>query len=183
VQIDTRSTVFALTNAGGNVTTASITFPLPATSSPVGVGVASGDGVIPLGAGGSLAPNGLQIVPFGAGSSTNTFSMNVYGWREVRGPAVAVGTVNLYVAYVLATFTCTLCTVPGLANTPVNASQLFCGTIALVAGNANISNEVVSPTGNTVAHVIVDVKGSKWVEVRFGTGSSATSCNALYAPL
>ncbi len=126
---------------------------------------------------GSTAPNGLLLVPYGAGSSTNTFLMNVYGWTPTKGEN---GAKPLWVAIELATFTCTLCTVPGLAGADVNASQLLCGTIALGVGNANVSNEILSPTGNVVAHILLDVKGAKLVEIRFGTGSSATSCNCLY---
>ncbi len=171
MQIDSRSSKFEVTNTA-NVTAASITFPVPTITKP------SGDGIVHLGDGGALAPNGLMIVPFGAGSSTNTFSMNVYGWRRTLGSNTKP---PLWVAVELATFTCTLCTVPGIVSTDVADTQLFTGTIALVHGNANVSNEVVSPTGNVVAHVIVDAKGCELVEVRFGTGSSATSCNALIA--
>lgn len=171
MQIETRSSPFFITNpVNGNVTAASITFPVPSLSAP------TGDGVIPMGHGGGTSANGLQLVPYGAGSPTNTFSLNAYGWRPTEGYG---GTKPLWVAYLLASFTCTLCTVPGLAGADVDDSQLFAGTIALVVGNANISNEVISPTGNVVAHIVLDAKGSRFVEVRFGTGSSATSCNCL----
>jgi hypothetical protein len=174
VQLDTRSGTFLVTNSA-NVTASSITFPVPQTATP------SGDGVIEMGGTvGALAPNGLILVPFGVGSATNTFTMNAYGWRRTVGGGVP-STDPLWVAYQLAAFTVTLCTVPGLANTDVNASQLFTGTITLTSGNANVSTEVVSPTGNVVAHIVLDAKGSQFVELRFGTGGSATSCNCLAA--
>jgi hypothetical protein len=100
----------------------------------------------------------------------------VYQWDMVFSHA---GNAPLWVPSLLASFTCTLCTQAGVAGTDVDNTQLFCGTIALVAGNANISNEVLSPTGNVIAHIIVDAKGAQYVETRFGTGSSATSCNCL----
>jgi len=182
VQIDTRSGPFVVTNSS-NVAAASITFPLPTTLRP------SGDGVIAMGGDqmhqGALAPNSLMIVPFGTGSSTQTFTMNAYGWRETTGAtgtAGTTGTMSLWVAVELATFTCTLCTVPGIAGTDVNASQLFVGTITLGVGNANVSNEIISPTGNVVAHIILDAKGSRFVELRFAKGTN-TDCNALVARL
>ncbi len=170
--VETRSDYFQLVYRTANVTDSSITTPLPTLTKP------SGDGVLTFGDGGGATANGLQLVPYGAGSGTNTFTMAVYGWRQTEG---AGGALPIWIPFTLATFTCTLATPPGLSGADVNASQLFCGTIAMVVGNANVSNEVVSPTGNTIAHVLVDTKGSKLVEVRFGTGSSATSCNALWA--
>ena len=173
MEIDTRSSSFFITNpVSGNVTAASITYPVPQLAEP------SGDGVIPMGTGGgTMCAPGLFILPYGAGTAAQTFTMAAYAWTRTLGNLQS--TAPIWVASTLATFTCTLSTVPGLANTDVNSSQLFCGTIALVVGNANVSVEVVSPTGNTVASIALDAKGAKLVELRFGTGSSATSCNAL----
>lgn len=179
VQIDTRTGPFQIANpVNGNTTASSITFPVPTTSPP------AGDGVIPMGETiGQVAPNGLMLVPYGAGSATNTFTLNAYGWRKTTGYTVGAQsqTLPLWVAYLLASFTCTLSTVPGLGNTDVNASQLFAGTITLVTGNANVSNEILSPTGNVVAHIMLDAKGSNYVQLLYGTGGSATSCNCLWA--
>ncbi len=169
--IETTSVPLTISNPGGNITAASITFPVPTLTIP------TGDGVINLGLGGQMTANGLFLIPYGAGSAAQTFTMAVYAWHNTLGYG---GAKQLWVAAELATFTCTLCTVPGLAGADVNASQLFCGTIALGVGNANVSNEILSPTGNVVAHILLDVKGAKLVEIRFGTGSSATSCNCLY---
>lgn len=172
MQIDTRSSpLFKVRET--NDTTASITFPVPRLTEP------SGEGIINMGQGGGDSSNGLMLIPFGAGSATNTFSMNCYAWTPTLGVTDHATLVPLWVATVLGTFTCTLSTVPGLATSYVNASQLFCGTIVLVVGTQNVSNEVISPTGNTVAHILLDTKGSKLVEIRFGTGASATSCNCL----
>lgn len=180
MQIDTRSGPFAVTNSS-NVSAASITFPLPTLTRP------SGDGVIMMGGDqmhmGALAPNSLILVPFGTGSATQTFTLNAYGWRETTGAtgtAGTTGTQSLWVAYELATFTCTLSTVPGITGTDVNASQLFAGTITLGVGNANVSNEIISPTGNVIAHIILDAKGSRFVELRFAKGTN-TDCNCLAA--
>lgn len=176
MQIDTRSSPFFISNPTGNVTTASITFPVPTLVKPTPTPNPNGDGVIEMGQGGGMSAQGLMIVPYGAGIATNTFSLSCYGWRPTEGQN---GQKIVWVAYTLADFTCTLGTVPGVNLGDVNASQLFCGTIVLTVGNANISNEIVSPTGNDAAHILLDAKGSKFIELRFGTGASATSCNAL----
>jgi hypothetical protein len=68
-----------------------------------------------------------------------------------------------------------------LAGTDVNASQLFAGTITMNIGNANVSNEVLSPTGNQIAHIMLDIKGSDYIQLLFSTNSSSTSNNALVA--
>lgn len=163
---------FFLARPTANATATSITKPVPTLTKP------TGDGVFDLGGRqeGSISAPGLVLMPYGAGAATNTFSMAVYGWRSTLGSG---GAYRLWVPALLASFTCTLGTAPGLAGADVNASQLFCDTITLAAGNANISNEILSPTGNEPAHIILDGKGFTLIECRFGTGSSATSCNSL----
>jgi len=178
--IETISPPFAISNPGADVTTSSITEPSPTATTP------TGDGVLSIGGGetgqGGKVSNGLLIVPYGVGSATNTFSMKIYGWRSVRQrQGATTPIIPLWVPYLLASFTCTLCTLAGVAGTPVDNTHLFCGTITLGVGNANISNEIISPTGNVMASIILDRKGSQLVEVRFGTGGSATSANCLYA--
>lgn len=178
MQIDSRSAPFFITNPGGNATVATALNPSPQAARP------SGDGVFGMGASlsgpavdGGMAPQGFLLVPFGVGSATQTFSMNVFGWRHTIGLNPLA---PLWVPYLLAEFSCTLGATPGIINTDVGAGQLFCDTIALVLGNSNISNEVLSPAGTgMVAHIVLDGKGSQLIEVRFGTGSSATSCNCL----
>jgi hypothetical protein len=190
VLIETRSVPFGITNPGGNVTSSTITAPAPfaatptgptALLGPVGAGVSAGDGVVAMGQTGDnpgmLTPNGVQLIPFGVGFATGTFNMAVYGWRRTTG-AIA-----LWVPFLLAQFVCTLCTTPGVDSADVNSSQLFCDTIQLVVGNVGISCEITSPGGNQIAHAIVNAKGARFLEVRFGTGNSATSCNALAATL
>lgn len=168
--IDVRAADLFITNPTANVTAVSITLPVPQLTAP------AGDGVFDIGRpeGGIAAP-GVKLIPYGAGSATNTFTMSVYGWQHTLGGASK----QLWVPTILASFTCTLCTAPGVAGADANASQLFCGTIALAIGNANISNEVLSPATNDIGHVIVSTKGVRLMQVLFGTGSSATSCNAL----
>lgn len=168
--IDLRAADLFITNPTANVTVTSITLPVSQLTPP------SGDGVFDIGRPeGGIAPPSVILIPYGAGSATNTFTMSVYGWRHTLGGNAR----QEWVPMILASFTCTLCTSPGVAGGDVNASQLFCGTIVMVMGNANISNEVLSPATNDIGHVVVATKGVRLIQVLFGTGSSATSCNAL----
>lgn len=185
MQIQTLSSAFEVANRGGNSTAGSIVEPAAfAALSPgqnpknqaVTSGVTSvGDGVIALGNYAAEANNSVVILPYGAGSSTQTFTLKAYAWDVT---IVDGSTYALWVPYLLASFTCTLSTFAGVANTTVNASQLFCGTIALVTGNANVSNEILSPTGNVNAHIVLDTKGCQFMEFRYAM-VTATSGNAL----
>lgn len=193
--LETLSGRMQVTNPDGNSTATSLSNPTASVTSPdkrdptTGVSATTNgitNGVILCGAGGASAPNGLLIIPFGAGSPTNTFILWAYGWKRTGATGSSGLPQAIWIPFVLASFTCTFGNRTGVANTPVDASQLFCGTIALASafsGNANVSNEVVSPTGNTVGHILLDVKGSEFVEFRFDRNSSATSCNALVSPM
>ena len=173
ILIDTRSVPLVVTNAA-NVTAATITLPIPKTTPP------SGDGVILLGHGGQETASAVKIVFFGVGSDTNTFQANVYGWEVQK--ATKQGDYDLWVPTLLASFSSIELDsgMPGVVNADIPAADYFATAITLGTGNSGISVEVVSPGhGADIAHAIVDTKGCRFLEVRFGTGSSATSCNAL----
>lgn len=121
--------------------------------------------------------NGLELIPYGVGTATNTFLLSLYAIAKIA-PASGVGPAWTY--KLLCSFTCTLCTKAGIANSPVNASQLYCGTITLSVGNANVSNEIISPTGNNGASIRLDNVGAGLVKPVFAMNNSATSANALY---
>jgi len=188
---------FVLSNPGGNSTGGAgepvpIFINPPADPAPTGVTNAD-DGVIamaemlsPNGSGfGAMTANSLMLIPYGAGSATQTYTLKAYGWRATAGQGGTKGGQaldNVWIPFLLASFTVTLGTAPGLTGGDVNASQLFATTIALVTGNANVSNEIVSPGSNVIAHIILDAKGVQYVELRF-TMISATSGNCLVAKL
>lgn len=164
--------------AATNITTAGTSIANPACTAAG----PTGDGIILMGSpSGAYSSNGLLLVPFGVGSATNTFLMSVFAWDFVH-PKTAQNA-GMWVAWLLASFTCTLCTVAGLAGGEVDATQLFCDTITLGKGNANVSNEIVSPTGNVIASIVLDTKGAKRVQTSFVINASATSCNTLYRKL
>ena len=179
--LETLSTHMQITNPGGNVTGSSITEPACQETVPIGTGggIAAGDGIMSFGDGGGYCANAVKLVPYGVGSNGNTFSMNVYGWYSViRSNTQPI----LWVPILLASFTCTLdSSCPGVGGSAIPSTSYFCNTIALVTGNQGTDVDVVSPGGSIheIAHVVVDAKGARIVEVRFGTGGSATSCNAI----
>lgn len=138
----------------------------------------SGDGIIQMGTpDGAYCSNGLKIVPYGVGTAGQTFLMSVFCWEEIH-PKITQRA-RQWSADLLASFTCTLCTVAGLPGGEVDNTHLWVDTIALVVGNANVSVEVVSPTGNVKAHILLDAKGARKIGIYFAMNGSATAANAI----
>lgn len=175
MQLDERTGPFRIAFPTANSLAASIVEPLPRYTRPVG------DGVIDFGLSadvGGNAPLRISVLPFGVGTAAQTMLLNLYGWRLL--PAKVVANRQIWVPFFLSSFTCTLCTVPGLDHADVSASQLFCGTIVVVKGGvAGEDYSTLSPTGNSVAWLWQKLYGSSIVSVVTGLNGSSTSCNAL----
>lgn len=133
---------------------------------------------------GDIQQNGLEILPFAIGADNETFSIRIYGWRFI-GPAGPHAYSRLWVPVVLGEFACTLCAQVGIANSPVLNTERFCDTITLVGttANANVGVEIVSPANDTIARILVDLKGYQFWEPTFDIGTGPTSMNCLYAGL
>jgi hypothetical protein len=119
--------------------------------------------------------NQVLIVPFGAGTENTTFSMRIIGWR-VAGRGMAA----LWIPVVLAEIACTLSATVGVAGKEAVATDRFVDTITLVTGTQNVSMELVSPTGDEIGHVLVDIKGFQKLELSYDM-TGATNGNALLA--
>lgn len=169
--------------AAANATATSFQSRIPTTTEPT-VGDSStsgtvGGGIIRVGGGEKFVPNNLLIVPFGTGSDTNTFKMRLLGWKATKGGLAT----RLWVPIPLVEYTCTVTTAVGIAAKYLVATDRFCDTLSLASGyNANVSTELITPTGDIIASLVVDVKGFDLLEFQFDRNSSATSCNALYCP-
>ncbi len=173
VTIETKFTTFAKTHA---TDAADTSFPskVPTLTTP------SGDGVIDMGYKGSVTSNGLNLLIIGTGANDAVITgMRVISWRRV--PGAALGLQDLWVPSILAEFAAVLGNIPGIAGTNVGSTYFFADTITLVTGNANVSNEIISPTGNVVASIVLDAKGAEKVEITFDLGANATGANCLYA--
>lgn len=175
MQLDDRTGPFQIAFPGGNSTAATIVEPVPTLTRP------SGDGVIDFHSEyGGVAAQKIRVVPYGVGTAAQTLLMNLYGWRYL--PPRVAGNQGLWVPVFLSSYTCTLCTIPGLAGADVNASQLFCGTIVVVKGGVSGTDySILSPTGNSMASFWQAVYGSSMVSIVTGLNSSSTSVNALVA--
>lgn len=181
--LETLSTPFAKVRPT-NQTSASFISKIPTLVTPPAAAVtaATDQTIIETGkGGGAFIQNMGLFVPYGIGSDTNTFSMRIIGWDRIWTTS-ATQRIELWVPVLLAEFLCTLSSgLPGIATAPVLNTEYFCNTITTTYGNDNVSSERNNPAAaGLLCHAVVDLKGFHKIEVTFSTGSSATSCNALY---
>ena len=138
----------------------------------------TGNGIIEIGANGLAVQNGIILVPYATAGNDDTFSMRLIGWRKLGTDPATL----LWIPVVLAELACTASTVVGVAGRLVVATERFVDTITLVTGNDDISIDIVSPTGNVVAHAVADIKGFQKLELTFdSTAVGATAMNCLYS--
>lgn len=162
---------------------------VPTVTPPAGTSGLVPDGIIPCGAGGSVANTHVLIVPYGVDASTHTFSLTVLGWRPT-GVNPGNPDMALWIPVPLCTVSCTTSTsLPGIVNADVDNTQSFCTTLTMTGAGAGVSSgmAVNSPdwftiTGTAVGVGVLKVPtlGFPFLEVIFTTGGVDTSCNALW---
>lgn len=150
------------------------------TTSPAIIGAGHGAGFT-----GEYSQNGLLIVPYGAGADNSTFSLTVYRWAPIKlraSPIQVVPALEQWLAVPLCTIACTISTgTTGIAGGILTTTALFCKTLAVTYGNANVSVEPITTAAGYIASFLVDVKGAPLIEVWGDRAGSATSFNALYS--
>jgi hypothetical protein len=159
---------------------------IPTTTEPTGNGVIDFRGQRVAGA---VVPNLIQLTPVGTGANDAVLTgMRVIGWRRLKSKTPTT-TRDLWVPTILAEFATVFGNVTGVAagtGGPAGAlaaTYFFMDTITLVTGTANVSNEIVSPTGDVIAHIQMDMKGFPKIEITFDLGANATAANCLVARL
>ncbi len=177
--LETLSTPWAL---GRSADSTDASYPVRGVTNtaPKLLGDGSGtDGVHDVHNGGPRTQNGLKILPYGTDAAAKAFLMRVLGWTEMP----VSQQVTTWVPFVLGEFSCALCTATGVAGGTPDASHLLCDTITLVGttGNLNVSCEIVSPTGNLPGHIVLNLKGVRYVEFIFNMNASAVSGNCLFS--
>lgn len=160
-----------------NQTSASFVAKIPTGTEPSGdAGTATGSAIIEIGKSLYRSAAGIRIIPFGVGNDDTTFSVRVIGWAKSGPDATA-----LWVPTTIAELDCTLSTAVGVAAKYVIDTERFADTITLAFGNDDVTAELSSPANNTIAIAQISLKDYDKAELSFETGSSATSCNALYS--
>lgn len=156
---------------GPDITAGSITALAPTTTAP------SGNDVAGTTVDDAMSLDNIALVFFGVGSSGNTGTAKITGWRQV--PAVGGATAVLWIPIPLLTLALTLGTQTGVAGTQVDNTHLFVTTITATTAFTS-ANEIISPGDNTPALVKVDTFGCQYVQVQLSIGT-ATSVNAMMA--
>jgi hypothetical protein len=157
-----------------NSTDTSFTSLIPTGTEPTGAGV------INLGWGGVLSPNFLELIPYGVGDDDDEFSMRVTSWKVFGNDPETW----LWVPKPILEVAVIMCTAVGVAGRQVVATERFVDTISIVnsIGASGESVRIISPTGNLIGSILLDVQGSQKVQLTFdATTGSPTSMNCLWA--
>ncbi len=156
-----------------NQTSAAYVSKAPTLTEPSGdAGTATGASVLDVRQATGLGDNFAMISFFGTGSDNTTFNCRILLWDLLPGTSdqwIQVGACEVQV---------TLSAITGVTGGGVVAAERFADTISLVAGNT-VSVEVVSFGDDAnIAHIVVDLKGARKLELSFKVGT-ATDCNAI----
>lgn len=149
--------------------------------------VPSGNGVVDLlseslGVGaGIFVPSYLQLVPFIVGADDHTAGLKIYGYTPTI-PTDLVTDTALYVPQLLAHLTLTACARTFSDHT---ASAFFCDTIVVTKGPADNGQwlSVISPADNTVASIMLNTRGCRYIKFDVDLLVTPTSVNCLYRPV
>ncbi len=158
---------------------------IPTITEPSGTGTsATNASIIELcspGSGGQMTQNLLLILPYCVGNDNVTFSVRVIGWRFIPKDSVGPG---LWIPVNLGEFACTGSAVVGIAGYTILSSERFADTITETKGSTAglaAAENIISTANDTIASILLDLRGFQKVELAFDRGGSATSCNALLA--
>lgn len=114
----------------------------------------------------------IQLIPYGAGADTTTFSMRLWGWSQTNDDT------EVWIPQLLAELSCTLAAgTPGADFTALTASNYGCDTITLVAGDQDA--DIISPANDTPGSAAVHLRGSELIEFTYDM-TGATSGNCLW---
>lgn len=121
-------------------------------------------------------PDFLKLRFYGTDAKNETGSCRIYGVSLVNS-----STGTSYTHVLLGEYAFTLSsTCTGVADGVVSATNYYADTITRTTGIENVSDQILSPTGDVAGHVVVDVKGFRYVLVEPIVGTAA-SVNVLAA--
>lgn len=164
----------ALSVANGNSADAAFPSRIPTLTKPVGVGVFDVRRM------GQEVPQFLKAIFFGRSASNQTFTARVIGWMPLSDKD---GGDTLWIPQTLVEVLCTLGMQAAVLSGQTAVADLFVDTIGTpVTGNDGVDVNRISPADDTVAHMLVDLKGSNLYEFLFKQGT-ASQMNALHGVL
>lgn len=152
-----------------NATSATFTGKTPTTTKPSGTGVwdmlAEATG---LHLSRSLSKF-INLIPYGVGSDTNTFSMRIWGWSKTND------TTPVWIPQLLTEVSCAISTGTSFAN--LTASNYCVDTITTVAGDTNA--QIITPANDIPGSLLLHMRGCELIEFDFDM-TGATSANCLW---
>lgn len=165
----TNSTSTAFTDLNGTSTEPSGAGVLDLLSASLGVGS------------GIYVPSYLQLVPFMVGADDHTAGLKIYGYTPTI-PTDLVTDTALYVPQLLAHLTLTACARTFSDHT---AAAFFCDTIVVTKGPADNAEwgAVISPADNSVASIILNTRGCRYIKFDVDLLVTPTSVNCLWRPV
>lgn len=146
------------------------------------------DGVLNLTSSGILVVQNIKLWPILLGSENDVSSMRIIGWHRI----LLDGSTTLWMPTPIGEFVCTASATVGVAGAAVVATERFCDTITpvakmtrdqvIAAGTAIGSNyEVMSPTVDLIAHIIMPLSGFEKIEVTSDQTTGTSTFNVLYS--
>ena len=172
-----------------NTTDSSYPTRAPQLAKPKGTGNAVGQttsAVFESRGTGEYVQNSILIVPYGNGSNDNTGFMRLISWRPVQDPLQVQGQADkVWIPVPLFDVEYTLGAQTGVTGGTIS-TEFFADTISITGTTANqgVSIDVVSPANDTIAYLVVDIRGTTLLEIIFNTNSSSsTDCNAIWCYL
>lgn len=159
-----------------NVTTIGYTAKTPTATKPSGSGVFDLFGADLGIATEPYVPEAVDLFPYGTDAANTTFGLRLWGWSRT--------TDDIWVPHLLADLTCTLGS--GTA-TALGTDNLMVDTITVTTGGAvegGAGADVISPTGDVPASILVALRGCELIEFDADTGTpDAADCNCLWRPV
>ena len=154
------------------------------------------DGVVDIGRDGGLVPRAILVIPVGAGSAADAYSLRIWGWKQVLGAgnkADGGGTPhNIWIPVRIAELGVVLGTGTGIANGVVPATELFADTVTIIATGegvitADTTNQGTivrySPASNITAFAVVPNPGYDLIEFDSDQTTNTPTVNVLYSLL
>ena len=146
---------------------------------------------------GGAAPKSIIGLPIGLGAANDAFDMKVVGWRQI---GAGEDKNQLWLPTTIASLTCTVGAMTGIAGTPVLNTELFCDTIvpksatglgtscwvrpsidATPAATYRGSLLLWSPADDSIAAFAVPTLGCQRVEFIFDQVTNTPTMNVLFA--
>ena len=163
----------------GNSTAGTFYPLLPSRSMP------SGDGVYDAGLAGMYSPRQVLLLPYADGSVGSSFSLRLYGWRNV-GPDPNTW---VWVPMLLVELSCTTCIAAGpvppfgtLSVASILDSERFCDTLAVVNGSVGPGEAelVQQPGTDLIGFAVVYLRGCQRFQFDFQQ-TDPVGMNCLWA--